>query len=135
MYCDSDWAGYTLSRKSTTGFVIKCGWSSILWKLAKQATVSRSSSEAEYIAAGEVAKEAQYFFDMAPTMGLPSACVPVGIDNRAAKCLIDDPISAARTKHIEIVFHHVREKVRRQQMTFKPVPCYNSRVHQGPKAR
>ena len=101
--------------------MIKCGWGSISWKSAKQATVSRSSSEAEYIAAGEVAKEVQYFFDMAPTMGLPSACVPVGIDYRAAKCLIDDPISAARTKKTEIVFHHVREKVRRQQMTFKPL--------------
>ena len=55
---------------------------------------------------------------MAPQMGMPSACVPVGIDNSAAKCLIEDPISAARTKHIEIVFHHVREKVKRQQMSF-----------------
>ena len=55
-------------------------------------------------------------------MGLPSACIPVGIDNRAAKSLIDDPISAARTKHIEIVFHHVREKVKRQQMKFMPIP-------------
>ena len=55
-------------------------------------------------------------------MGLPSACVPVGIDNRATKCSIDDPISAAHTKHIEIGFHHVSEKMRRQQMTFKPVP-------------
>ena len=64
-YCDSNWAGCPQSRKSNPGFVIKCGWGSIPWKSVKQATVSRSSLEAEYIAAGEVTKEVQYFFDMA----------------------------------------------------------------------
>lgn len=121
-FCDSDWAGCNISRKSTTGFVVKCGMGSISWKSTKQSTVTRSSSEAEYIAAGEIAKEVQYFYDMAPQMGLTSRCIPVGIDNRAAKCLIEDPLSAARTKHIEIVFHHVREKVKRQQMKFVPIP-------------
>ena len=84
--------------------------------------MSQSSSEAEYIAAGEIAKEVQYFFDLAPQVGLATACIAIGIDNRAAKSLIEDPISAARTKHIKIVFHHVREKVKRQQMRFVPVP-------------
>lgn len=121
-FCDSDWAGCAYTRKSTTGFIVKCGMGSISWKSSKQPTVSRSSSEAEYIAAGEIAKEVQYFFDLAPQVGLATACIPVGIDNRAAKSLIEDPISAARTKHIEIVFHHVREKVKRQQMRFVPVP-------------
>lgn len=120
-FCDSDYAGCPLSRHSTTGFIVKCGLGSISWKSSKQPTLSRSSSEAEYIAAGEAAKEVQYFFNMAPQLGLPSSCIAVGIDNQAAKCLIDDPISAARTKHIEIVYHHVREKVKRQQMRFLPV--------------
>lgn len=121
-FCDSDWAGCIVTRKSTTGFIVKCGIGTISWKSSKQPTLSRSSSEAEYVAAGEIAKEVQYFFDMAPQVGLQSICIPVGIDNRAAKSLIDDPISAARTKHIEIVYHHVREKVKRQQMRFVPVP-------------
>ena len=121
-YCDSDWSGCPLTRRSTTGFIVKCGLGSISWKSARQATVSRSSSEAEYIAAGEIAKEVQSFCGVAPQMGLPSSCVSVGLDNRAAKYLIEDPLSAARTKHIEIIYHHVREKVARQQMKFIPVP-------------
>ena len=78
---------------------------SISWKSSKQPTVSRSSSEAEYIAAGEIAKEVQYFFYLAPQVGLATAykrCIPAGIYNRAAKRLIEDQISAARTKHIEM---------------------------------
>ena len=50
---------------------------------------SRSSSEAEYIAAGEIAQEVQYFCGLAPQMGLPPSCVSVGLDNRAAKYLIE----------------------------------------------
>ena len=68
-YCDSDWAGCPQSRSSTTGFVIKCGWGSFSWKSAEQPAVSRLLSQAEYVAAGEVAKDVQYFIDMAPTMG------------------------------------------------------------------
>ena len=121
-FCDSDWAGCTSSRKSTTGYVVKCGLGSIAWKSAKQPTLSRSSSEAEYIAAGEIAKEVQYFFNMVPQMGLPSYCIAVGIDNQAAKSLIEDPLSAARTRHIETIYHHIREKVKRKQMRFVQVP-------------
>jgi hypothetical protein len=101
---------------------VKCGLGSIAWKSAKQPTLSRSSSEAEYIAAGEIAKEVQYFFNMVPQMGLPSYCIAVGIDNQAAKSLIEDPLSAARTRHIETIYHHIREKVKRKQMRFVQVP-------------
>ena len=62
-YCDADWAACPKTRKSVGGFVIMCGSGigAISWKSGRQATVSRSSTESEYIAAGEVAKELQYF--------------------------------------------------------------------------
>jgi hypothetical protein len=120
-FCDSDYAACTLSRRSTTGFLIKCGVGSISWKSARQPTVSRSTTEAEYIAAGEVAKEIQYVHQIAREFHLKPKCIEVGIDNRAALFLISDPISAARTKHIDIIHHHVREKVMCKQMKFVAV--------------
>ena len=97
---------------------MKCGLGCIAWKSAKQPAVCRSSSypsaEAEYIAAGEIAKEAQYFYDLDPQLGLQLYKLAVGIDNQAAKRSIEDSLSAARTRHIETVFHHLREKVQRQ---------------------
>jgi hypothetical protein len=121
-WCDSDFAACTDTRKSTTGYVVQCGLGSICWKSVRQATVSRSTSESEYIAAGEVAKELQYIHALAVQMGLNPGSIPVGIDNEAALRLIQDPLSIARTKHIDIIYHHIRERVRLGQMQFISVP-------------
>jgi hypothetical protein len=55
-------------------------------------------------------------------VALQPQCVEVGVDNRAALFLVEDPISAARTKHIAIIHHHVRKKVRCRLLKVDAVP-------------
>ena len=49
-YSDADWANDTETERSTSGYVFQINGSTISWYSKKQSCVSRSTTEAEYIA-------------------------------------------------------------------------------------
>ena len=57
-YADADWGNDAQDRKSNTGFCFRYLGSTILWTSRKQAMVTLSSTEAEFIALAEASKEA-----------------------------------------------------------------------------
>ena len=59
-FVDADWGGNLMDRKSYTGFVFFFGGNIVSWESRKQPAVALSSTEAEYMAASDAAKEAVY---------------------------------------------------------------------------
>lgn len=113
-WSDSDWAGCDETRRSTSGFVFNLGSGAISWSSKRQPTVSLSTCEAEYKAMTLAAKEAVWLRTLLsrliPVDDAPYATIIYG-DNQGAIALTKESRFHARTKHIEIQHHWIREKV------------------------
>ena len=57
-YTDFDFMSDKDSRKSTFGYMFTLGSGAISWRSVKQSCIADSTTEAEYVATSEAAKEA-----------------------------------------------------------------------------
>lgn len=112
-----------------SGYVLKLGNSPISWKSKKQATVSRSSSEAEYKAMAHASAEVTWMVRLLSELGINNlAPVTLHCDNQSAIYIAKNPVFHERTKHIAVDCHFIREKVLEGliQLTYFPTTSQNS---------
>jgi Reverse transcriptase (RNA-dependent DNA polymerase)/gag-polypeptide of LTR copia-type/Integrase core domain/GAG-pre-integrase domain len=111
VYCDSDWGG-NLKSMSTTGVCCIFAGCAIVWRSNKQKTVALSSSQAEYQASTEGAKEVMWLRSLFPDLDWPISGPSILFgDNQGAIALAKNPEFHSRTKHIRIQYHFIRQCV------------------------
>jgi hypothetical protein len=112
IYTDADWANCPETRRSYSGYLVTWGDSIISWKAKKQATVSTSTTEAEYRALYDGVQEAVWLQSLLGSIS-GTSIYPINVftDNLAALALSRNPLANQRTKHIDVKYHFIREAV------------------------
>ncbi|GKV47359.1 hypothetical protein SLEP1_g54265 [Rubroshorea leprosula] len=111
-FSDADWARCSLTRHSTSGYCTFLGSNCISWCAKKQPTVARSSAEAEYRSMASTTAEITWLAHLLRDIGVALNNAPIlHCDNLSAIYMTVNPVFHSCTKHVEIDYHFVREKV------------------------
>ena len=111
-FSDSDYAGDSETRVSIAGFILYLMGVPISWKSKGQKGVTLSSSEAEFVALSEAAKEIKFVFQVLQSMGVKVTLpIVVRVDNVGAIFIGTNVTVSQRSKHIDVRYHFVREYI------------------------
>ena len=108
-YYDSDYARDLDKRRSTTAYLVTLPRAPVSWKSTLHSTVALSTREAEYMIVTEAVKEAIWLKGMLEDLGVGQKHIMVHYDSQSAISLAKNQVFHARTKHIHVRYHFVRE--------------------------
>ena len=95
-FFDSDHVGDVDGRKSMIDYVFTLGGSIVSWK------VTVSTTEAEYMALTEAAKEGIWLKGLVSDLRLHHDQATIYCDSLSAICLVNDQVHHERTKYIDV---------------------------------
>ncbi|CAJ2650469.1 unnamed protein product [Trifolium pratense] len=112
-WTDSDYAGDIDDRKSTSGYVYMYGNGAISWSSKKQAIITLSTTEVEYVAAASCACQGVWLRRILEQLkqthmtGTTILC-----DNTSSIKLSKNPVMHGRCKHIDVRYHFLRDLIK-----------------------
>lgn len=111
-FSDSDYGGDPDTRRSTSGFVFIFGSGAISWSSQLQKCVTLSSTEAEYVAGAQAIKDLVWIRQLFSDLEIRIGSTVLKMDKQSTIRLVKNPEFYKRTKHIDIMYHFIREKYR-----------------------
>ncbi|KAJ9553475.1 hypothetical protein OSB04_017520 [Centaurea solstitialis] len=121
-YSDSDFAGCKIDRKSTTGGCHLLGGKLVSWTSKKQNSVSTSTAEAKYVAAGICCAQVLWLRNQLQDYDIQLSKIPIYCDNTSAIAIANNPVLHSKTKHIEVRYHFIRDHVMNGDIELHFVP-------------
>ncbi|KAL8123132.1 hypothetical protein AgCh_011212 [Apium graveolens] len=121
-YSDADFAGCKIDRNNTSGSCQFLGGRLVSWFSKKQKSISTSTVEAEYIAAGSCCAQILWTRNQLLDYGLKYSKIPIYYDNHSAIAMTGNSVQHSMTKHISIRYHFIREYVMEGTVELRFVP-------------
>nr|GEZ38810.1 hypothetical protein [Tanacetum cinerariifolium] len=110
----SDHAGCLDSHKSTSGGIQFLGGDKLVsWSSKKQDCISMSSVEAEYVSLSACYAQVLWMRTQLTDYGFYFDKIPMYCDSKAAIAISCNPAQHSRTKHIDVHYYFIKEKVER----------------------
>ena len=114
VFCDSDFAGYAIDRKSRSGYVFILAGGAISWLSKKQPIRSQPTCEAEFVAMQEAARETVWISlllrELVQLSYCPHPC-KIFCDNIGAISWSKDEVVAESSKHVQMLYFYVKNCV------------------------
>jgi len=111
VFTDSSWASEKEENKSREGYISIVANGAISW-YSKLQKVTLSSTEAEYLAATEAAREIIFLNEILDELGILREKSILFIDNSSTIKQIKNPVFHKRSKHVKTRYHWIREAVK-----------------------
>lgn len=123
-YSDAHW-GSERDRKLVGGFVFLLNRGATSWASKKQTSIALSTTEAKYMGMTQAVKEILWLRVLLDKIGGFKHIPPMSTlneDNQGAIALAHNPEYHARTKHIDIQYHFIRELVTTEKIYLQFCP-------------
>ncbi|KAJ9552405.1 hypothetical protein OSB04_016450 [Centaurea solstitialis] len=111
--------------RSQSGYIFTLNGCAISWKSSKQDTIAVSTTEAEYIAASDAAKEAVWlrnFLSDLRVVASVSRPIDIFCDNSGAVAQAKEPREHHKSRHVLRKYHLIREIIGRGDVRICKIP-------------
>jgi hypothetical protein len=123
-YCDSSYANLE-NYSSLCGHLIFLGSTPVVWQSSRQPTIAKSTQQAEYLALTPAMQDLLWMQMLLKNFGITCETTPIYEDNEACISLANNPQSSKRTRHIQVIYHWIREHLDNKSAKLVPIGSAN----------
>ena len=120
-YSDASFADRD-DRKSTAGVLLLFNGTAIMWSSKTLKTIACSSQDAELMALSDCSREIVFLQNLLDSIGYSIPKVRLRGDNMGSLFVAENPANHQKTKHIEVRYFFVRQKVEEGRIVLSFVP-------------